>query len=102
MQDFSISSDTLRTQAQTARDAGYTQLAHNLERAAELTCVPEDDLLRIYELLRPGRSTQAQLEAVVAELADSYRAPLTAQLVREAIAAYAARGLFRSADDLSR
>jgi propanediol dehydratase small subunit len=92
-----ITPDTLRRQAAVARDAGFTQLGENLARAAELTRVPNERLLRMYELLRPGRSTQAELEAVADELATVFSAPLSAQLVREAIAAYAARSLFRKA-----
>ncbi|MCW1966993.1 MAG: hypothetical protein KIH69_002580 [Anaerolineae bacterium] len=95
MSDFSISSETLRKQAQTAHDAGFTQLGENLRRAAELTRVPNERLLKMYELLRPGRSTQAELEAVAQELLDVYDAPITSAYVREAVAVYAARKLFR-------
>ncbi len=93
---MTISSDRLDFQAEVAQGAGYTQLGDNLRRAAELTRVPSERLLKMYELLRPGRSTRAELEAVETELRDVYAAPLTAALVREAIAVYAARGLFRS------
>ncbi len=38
-------------------DAGRDRLAMNFERAAELTAVPDDRILEIYNALRPYRST---------------------------------------------
>lgn len=93
--DFQISPDTLRRQADAARAAGFTQLAENLRRAAELTAVPKEELLRIYELLRPGRSTEAELLAVADALERDYGAQQTAAFLREAAAEYARRRLFR-------
>ena len=83
---------TLQRQAQVARASGRTQLADNLDRAAELTRVPDEELLEIYTALRPGRSTSAALEEWARRL-DEWEAPLTAAFVREAAAAYVARGL---------
>ena len=83
---------TLRRQAAVARVTGRRQLADNLERAAELAGVPDDQLLAIYTALRPGRSTRAELEEWALRL-DAWDAPLTAAFVREAAVAYAARGL---------
>jgi propanediol dehydratase small subunit len=83
---------TLERQAAVARAAGRQQLADNLERAAELTHVPDDRLLEIYTALRPGRSSAAELEAWACRL-DEWGAPLTAAFVREAAAAYVERGL---------
>jgi propanediol dehydratase small subunit len=83
---------TLRLQAEIARAAGRTQLAENLERAAELAAVPDDLLLEIYTALRPRRATAQELEAWAAQL-DGLEAPMTAAFVREASAAYAGRGL---------
>jgi len=93
--DFQISPSTLRAQAGTAQHAGYTQLAENLRRAAELTAVPNDELLRMYELLRPGRSTHAELSAMADTLERDYNATQTAAFVREAVVVYLQRGLFR-------
>jgi propanediol dehydratase small subunit len=89
IEDLQISAATLRAQAEVAREAGYTQLAANLERAAELTAVPNDELLRMYEMLRPGRATHQELTALAERLEKHYGAPHTAALVREAAAAYA-------------
>ena len=47
---------------------GFRQLAANLRRAAELTAVPNAELLRMYEMLRPGRSTYAELQELAARL----------------------------------
>lgn len=95
--DIRISPDTLRAQAAIARDAGYRELAHNLERAAELTAVPNAELLTMYEQLRPGRATEAELVALAARLEEDYRAPITAAFVREATDVYRRRNLLRRA-----
>lgn len=84
--------ETLRLQAEVARSAGRTQLAENLERAAELAAVPDDLLLEAYTALRPGRASGAELEGWAVRLED-LGAVATAAFVREAAAAYAERGL---------
>ena len=43
-------------QAEIARAAGRPMLAANFERAAELVDVPQDFIMSVYELLRPGRA----------------------------------------------
>ena len=86
---------TLRLQADVARAAGRTQLAENLERAAELALVPNDLLLEIYTALRPDRATAEELETWASRL-DGFDAVATAAFVREAAAAYAERGLLAS------
>lgn len=93
--DLRISAETLRAQAEIARQAGYTQLAENLTRAAELTAVPNEELLQMYEMLRPGRSTFEMLVALAEKLEADYNAPVTGQMVREAAEVYRARGLLR-------
>ncbi len=90
--DLRATAATLARQAEVARAAGRTQLADNLERAAELTAVPDEELLGIYTALRPGRSTVAELEACAGRL-DGHGAAKTAAFVREAAAAYRERGL---------
>jgi propanediol dehydratase small subunit len=92
--DLRVHPDTLRHQAEVAETDGNPQLGENLRRAAELTALPDDDVLSIYEALRPGRSTAAGLEAVAIRL-DAAGAPLCAALVREAAEVYARRGLLR-------
>lgn len=95
-EDLSISSDTLRLQAQTAADAGYLQLASNLSRAAELVRIPNNRLLEIYDALRPYHSTKARLLAISGELKGKYDAPNNARFVREAAEAYQDSGLLRT------
>lgn len=93
--DLQVSAETLREQAAIAREAGYPQLAANLIRAAELTAVPNDEVLRMYETLRPRRATYAELLALADRLEQTHNAPENAALVREAAEAYRARGLVR-------
>ncbi len=93
--DTQISAETLRAQAGIARQAGYPQLAANLLRAAELVAVPNEELLRMYEMLRPRRSTGAELAGLAEALERRYAAPETAAFVREAAAAYRERDLLR-------
>lgn len=95
MADFQISAGTLRAQAEVARQAGYTHLAANLIRAAELTAVPNAEVLRLYNTLRPGRATYAQLLALADTLETQYQAPECARLVREAAHVYQTRGLLK-------
>ena len=96
MADLQISAETLRAQAAVARAAGYARLAENLARAAELTTVPNAEVLRMYNLLRPGRSTYAELMALAATLEDQYAAVECGRLVRQAAEVYRARRLVKS------
>ena len=91
--DFRISAETLYRQAEAAEAAGYRQVAENLRRAAELTGISNEQVLEIYNTLRPGRTTYSQLVALADRLESQYGAPLTAALVREAADAYRERGL---------
>jgi propanediol dehydratase small subunit len=94
-EDLQIEASTLREQARIAAEAGYPQLAANLSRAAELTAVPNDELLQIYEMLRPGRASFEVLNALADRFETVYDAPFNAAFVREAAAAYQSRGLLR-------
>ncbi|GAB4431882.1 MAG: diol dehydratase small subunit [Chloroflexi bacterium OHK40] len=95
--DTRISAATLLAQAEVARRAGYPQLAENLARAAELTAVPNTEVLRIYDRLRPGRATHAELLALAELLEREYSAHRCAGFIREAAAVYLQRGLLRKA-----
>ena len=95
MEDVQISADTLRAQAEVARQAGYPQQASNLIRAAELTVVPNAEVLRMYNTLRPGRATHAELVALADSLENQYGAPECARMVREAAAVYKTRDLLQ-------
>jgi propanediol dehydratase small subunit len=90
--DLRIHPDTLEHQAAVAQQHGNPQLAENLRRAAELTRLPDEEVLAIYEALRPGRSTRAQLTELAGSLA-ARDLPRCAALVAEAAEVYARRGL---------
>ncbi len=92
LEDLRIHPDTLERQAVVAEEHGNPQLAANLRRAAELTRLPDDEVLAIYEALRPGRSMSAQLTELAASLA-ARGLPRCAALVAEAADVYARRGL---------
>ena len=94
--DLRVHPETLRRQAQVAEQHGNPQLGENLRRAAELTALTDDEVLAVYEALRPGRSTGAELEALAARL-DTAAAARNAALVREAAVVYERRGLLRHA-----
>ena len=92
-EDLRISREMLLNQAQVAESAGKKQMAQNLRRAAELTDVPDDEVIRMYDMLRPNRATKAQLEEMACKLENSYHAALCAALVREAVTIYDKRGI---------
>jgi propanediol dehydratase small subunit len=56
MEDLRITPQALQAQADVARDAGRPTLALNFERGAELVEVPQEFIMQIYEMLRPGRA----------------------------------------------
>jgi len=89
--DVRIRGETLLAQAAIAREAGYAHLADNLARAAELTAVPDDQILAMYEALRPGRTSPAAMDQLADRLEREYAAPRCAALVREAAAVYRVR-----------
>jgi propanediol dehydratase small subunit len=90
--DLRIHPETLERQASVAEAQANPQLAENLRRAAELTLLPDDEVLAIYDALRPGRSTPQQLAELAAGLA-ARGLPRCAALLTEAAEVYARRGL---------
>ena len=97
-EDLRATPGTLRRQSAVALAAGRTQLADNLARAAELSTVPSETILAIYTALRPHRSTAEELEAMADRLENELGSPVSAAFVREALGAYAARGLLDTDD----
>ena len=91
-EDFRISREQLNAQAAAAEAGGYPQLADNLRRAAELTGLANERVFEIYNLLRPGRATLGELQALADEL-DGQNLPRVAAFIREAAAAYDRRGI---------
>ena len=95
-EDFRISEETLRRQADRAEAAGYAELAETLRRAAELTHVSNDEVMTIYETLRPGRTSYEELISLAERLETELKAPRNAALVREAAEVYKDRGIIRT------
>ena len=96
LEDLRITARALRQQAEIARAAGRETLAENFERAAELVDVPQDTIMRVYELLRPGRAeSKDTIVAAARELREQYGAKIMAAFVEEAAAVYERRGLFK-------
>ncbi len=91
--DIKISKETLKAQGQIAKEAGNDPMEKNFDRAAELVDVPDDIILKMYDKLRPNRSTKAELLNMAKELAETYNAYNCAKLVLEAAEVYEKRGV---------
>ena len=94
LSDLRMDPATLAHQAVVAEEGGNPQLAENFLRAAELASIDDEQVMALYEALRPYRSTAADLEEVRASLL-AKAAPRCAALVEQAAVAYARRGLLR-------
>ena len=91
--DIKISREMLKAQGQVAKEAGNDPMELNFQRAAELVDVPDDVILRMYDMLRPRRSTKLQLVMLAQELLEKYQAKSCARLVMEAVDVYEKRGI---------
>ena len=95
IEDLRITPEALAAQADIARAAGRPRLADNFLRAADLVRVPQETVMRAYELLRPGRAkSKADLLDVAKSLRDDYKADRIAAFIEEAAEVYERRGLF--------
>ena len=92
LDDVRIHPNTLVHQANVARDNGNPQLAENFLRAAELTGLPDETVLRYYDALRPGRSSPQDLLKIADDLT-AIGAVKNSELFRQAADVYARRGL---------
>ena len=79
--DIKISKDILKAQGQVAMEADNAPMEKNFERAAELVDVPDDVILKMYDKLRPNRSTKLELVMMAQELLEKYNAKNCARLV---------------------
>ena len=93
--EIRISPETLEFQARIAEAHGRVQLATNFRRAAELTRVPDEEVLRIYNALRPHQATRDDLLAIAKNLEKKYEAKINAQFIREAVKIYEKRDLLK-------
>ena len=89
-----IAPDDLKAQGQVALEADNRPMEKNFERAAELVDVPDDVILKMYDKLRPNRSTKLELVMMAQELLEKYNAKNCARLVMEAAEVYEKRGIF--------
>ncbi len=95
IEDLRITPTALESQASVARAAWRPRLADNFERAAELVDVPQEVVMRSYELLRPGRAkSRLELLELAADFRRSYKAERIARFIEEAADVYEKRGLF--------
>lgn len=95
-QDLGISPEALQLQGEVARAVGRSCLAENFDRGAELTKVPQEEIFKTYELLRPGRAgTKQELLDLARSYRETYAAPNIAELIEDAAEVYERRGLFR-------
>lgn len=91
--DIKISKEMLKAQGQVAKETGNDPMEKNFERAAELVNVPDDVILKMYDKLRPNRSTKLELVQMAQELIEKYNAKNCARLVMEAAEVYEKRGI---------
>ena len=94
LDDIKIHPETLEHQARVAENHDNPQLAANFRRAAELTGFSDEEVMDLYEALRPGRSTAQELHAIADQLA-SRNAPKNAELFSQAADVYQRRGLVK-------
>lgn len=95
-EDVRITPQTLRMQGEIAAGVGRVQFAQNMRRAAELTAIPDNRILEIYNALRPKRSTKQELLAIATEMETKYNATINAAFVREAADVYERRNCLRT------
>ena len=95
LEDIRITPEALLLQAEIAEAAGRPMLGRNFERAADIVDVPQDFILKTYELLRPGRAkSKAELLEAAKTLRETYKAERMAAFIEEAAEVYERRGLF--------
>lgn len=97
-EDLRVTPETLVMQGRIAESMGRRQLGENCRRAAEMTAIPDAEVLAMYNALRPNASSADQLEEIAAKLENTYSATICAALVREAAQVYAARNLLAEED----
>jgi propanediol dehydratase small subunit len=87
-EDIKTRPETLALQTQIAESVNRPRLADNLRRASEMTQIPDERLLEMYNFLRPYRATKQELLGMADELDGKYSAAACAKFVREAATVY--------------
>lgn len=98
-EDLRIAPETLLLQATLAESVQRRQLADNFRRAAELTAVPDAEVLAMYNALRPRASSREALIAIAENLEGKYHATVCGALVREAAEVYERRDLLAGEEE---
>lgn len=93
--DCRISAETLVYQAEIQESFGNPAIGANFRRAAEMTRIPDDRIIQIYNRMRPHVSTKEELLAIADELETKYDAKINAALLRETAEVYEGRKMFR-------
>lgn len=91
--DLKTHADTLRMQAKIAYRDGKKQFGDNLMRAAEMTAIPDEEVLEIYNLLRPNRTDKKTLLQAAEKVRRDYGANAIAALIESAAQVYEKRGI---------
>lgn len=94
-EDIKISKETLKLQGEIAKQEGRQQLGENFNRASELVDIPDDELLIIYNMLRPNRSTREELLNKAKEIREKYNAVYCSNLIIDAVNVYSERGILK-------
>lgn len=94
-EDIKISKETLRLQGDISVKEGRRQLGQNFYRASELVEVPDDEILKIYNMLRPYRSTEGELLEKAREIELKYNAKMCSDIILDALKVYKERGILK-------
>ena len=94
-EDCRISSEILERHAQIEESVGNFQIAAELRRSAEMTRIPDERIMEIYNALRPRMSNKEKLVKITEELREKYDAPRCAEFIEDAIYVYEKRNMFR-------
>ena len=96
LDDLQITPEALLQQAEIAKSVGRKTLSENFERAAEMNNLPNSEVMKIYELLRPGRTeSMSTLLDAAKKIRTEYQAEKLAKFIEEAAEFYDKRGLFK-------
>ena len=87
-EDIKTRPETLSLQTQIADSVNRPRLADNLRRAGEMTQIPDERILEMYNFLRPYRATKQEMLSMADELEGKYAAAACAKFVREATTVY--------------
>ena len=86
---------TLAHQAAVAEEGGNPQLAENFLRAAELATIDDEEVMGLYEALRPHRSTAERAGGAAGVAGERAARRGARNWCGQAAVVYARRGLLR-------